>query len=266
LQLVKNTLTARLLLIDDSMADLRILTEIATAHGWDVSVAFNGKDGYHKALMTGFDLILLDVRMPVLDGFGTCRMLKANAQTRNIPVVFLSAAGDQENRLAGLLVGAVDYIVKSYANEAEIAARIAICLQRSNHWPSDEHADISLDDRLPGAVLVRAAKKILLDSIASPLAAYLLAAKLGTTEKRLNDAFRVQYGMTAIGWLRKERLRIARQMLAATDASVNDIATHLGFSSGQNFATAFRESFDGSPSEFRLGLRGKGTPAGEMTR
>lgn len=263
---MRNTGPARLLLIDDSMADLRVLTEIASAHGWDVSVAFNGKDGYHKALMTGFDLILLDVRMPVLDGFGTCRMLKANAQTRNIPVVFLSAAGDQENRLAGLLVGGVDYIVKSYANEEEIAARIAICLQRSNHWQSDDSGDISLDDRLPGAVLVRAAKKMLLEAVSSPLAADLLAARLGTTEKRLNEAFRVQYGVTAFGWLRRERLRIARQMLASTDASVNDIATHLGFSSGQNFATAFRESFDGTPSEFRLGLRDKGPPEHELTR
>ena len=250
-----NTSSARLLLIDDSMADLRVLTEISSNHGWNVSVAFNGQDGYHKALMSPFDLILLDMYMPVLDGFGTCRLLKANAQTRNIPVVFLSAAGDQESRLTGLLLGAVDYIVKSYANEAEIAARIAICLQKSNYTQAPENEDVSLDERLPGATLVKAAKKILLESIVQALGADQLAAKLGCTEKRLNDAFRVQYELTALGWLRMERLRIGRQMLANTDAAVNDIATNLGFSSGQNFATAFREHFDGTPSAYRLGLR-----------
>jgi DNA-binding response OmpR family regulator len=250
-----NTSTARLLLIDDSMADLRVLTEITTRHGWNISVAFNGQDGYHKALMSPFDLILLDRNMPVLDGFATCRMLKANAQTRNIPVVFLSAAGDQESRLTGLLLGAVDYIVKSYANEAEIAARIAICLQKSNYTQSPEAEDVSLNERLPGATLVKAAKKILLESIAQTFVADQLAAKLGCTEKRLNEAFRAQYALTAIGWLRMERLRIGRQMLASTDASINDIAINLGFSSGQNFATAFREHFDGTPSEYRLGLR-----------
>jgi DNA-binding response OmpR family regulator len=94
-----------LLLIDDSMPDLRVLTEIATARGWAVSVAFNGKDGYHKARLSHFDLILLDVNMPELDGFGTCRLLKADPHTRHIPVIFLSAAGEQTNRLDGLLLG-----------------------------------------------------------------------------------------------------------------------------------------------------------------
>ncbi len=159
---------ARILLIDDSRPDLRVLTEIATAHGWAVSVAFNGKDGYHKALLSPFDLILLDVNMPELDGFGTCRLLKASPQTRHIPVIFLSAAGEQLQRLDGLLIGAVDYIVKSYANEEEIAARIAIGLQRASHPATQETDDPSLNNALPSAVLVRAAKKILLQHIAHP--------------------------------------------------------------------------------------------------
>ena len=242
------------------MADLRVLTEITSTHGWNISVAFNGQDGYHKALMSPFDLILLDMYMPVLDGFGTCRLLKANAQTRNVPVVFLTAAGDQESRLTGLLLGAVDYIVKSYANEAEIAARIAICLQKSNYTQAPASDDMSVNERLPGAVLVKAAKKVLLEAIAKPQAADQLATQLGCTEKRLNDAFRAQYGLTALGWLRMERLRIGRQMLASTDAAVNDIAINLGFSSGQNFATAFREHFEGTPSEYRIGLRNQRQP------
>ena len=173
---------ARLLLIDDSLADLRVLTEIATTHGWAVSVAFNGKDGYHKAQLSKFDLILLDVNMPVLDGFGTCRLLKANAQTRQIPVVFLSAAGEQTDRLQGLLLGAVDYIVKSYANEEEIAARIAISLQRSNFPAAVEAKDLSLNDLLPGAALVRAAKKIFLQALDQPPSVQDLALELGSIQ------------------------------------------------------------------------------------
>ena len=248
------TSSARLLVVDDSMADLRVLTEITSNHGWNISVAFNGQDGYHKALMSPFDLILLDMYMPVLDGFGTCRLLKANVQTRNIPVVFLTAAGDQESRLTGLLFGAVDYIVKSYANEAEIAARIAICLQKSSYTQAPVSDDVSVNEHLPGAVLVKAAKRLLLEEIAKPQAAAQLALQLGCTANRLNDAFRVQYGLTALGWLRMERLRIGRQMLASTDAAINDIAINLGFSSGQNFATAFREHFESTPSQYRAGL------------
>ena len=250
---VKNK--ARLLLIDDSMPDLRVLTEIATARGWAVSVAFNGKDGYHKARLSHFDLILLDVNMPELDGFGTCRLLKADPHTRHIPVIFLSAAGEQTNRLDGLLLGAVDYIVKSYANEEEIAARIAISLQRASYESAEEVDDRSINDALPSAVLVRAAKQILQKQIAQPPVARELASQLGSNEKILNEAFREQYGVTVFGWLRDERLRVGRQLLAATDLSITEIAESLGYSSSQNFATAFKERFETSPREFRDGLR-----------
>ena len=250
---VKNK--ARLLLIDDSMPDLRVLTEIATARGWAVSVAFNGKDGYHKARLSHFDLILLDVNMPELDGFGTCRLLKADPHTRHIPVIFLSAAGEQTNRLDGLLLGAVDYIVKSYANEEEIAARIAISLQRASYESAEEADDRSINDALPSAVLVRAAKQILQKQIAQPPVARELASQLGSNEKILNEAFREQYGVTVFGWLRDERLRVGRQLLAATDLSITEIAESLGYSSSQNFATAFKERFETSPREFRDGLR-----------
>ncbi|MFZ4626654.1 MAG: helix-turn-helix domain-containing protein [Rhodoferax sp.] len=242
-----------MLLIDDSMPDLRVLTEIATARGWAVSVAFNGKDGYHKARLSHFDLILLDVNMPELDGFGTCRLLKADPHTRHIPVIFLSAAGEQTNRLDGLLLGAVDYIVKSYANEEEIAARIAISLQRASYDSAGEADDRSINDALPSAVVVRAAKKILQRQLAQPPVARELATQLGSNEKFLNEAFRQQYGLTVFGWLRDERLRVGRQLLASTDLSIAEIAESLGYSSSQNFATAFKEHFDCSPSQFRDG-------------
>ncbi len=246
---------ARLLLIDDSLADLRVLAELATSRGWSVAVAFNGKDGYHKALLSHFDLILLDVNMPVLDGFGTCRLLKANPDTRHIPVIFLSAAGEQTYRLDGLLLGAVDYIVKSYANEEEIAARIAISLQRPAFPAALDAVDLSINVAVPSATLVRAAKRILLCDIGKPPSAHDLAQQLGCHEKKLNEAFREQYGVTVFGWLRDERLRVGRQLLAATDLSITEIAESLGYSSSQNFATAFKEHFDTSPREFRESLR-----------
>jgi len=246
---------ARLLLIDDSLPDLRVLTEIATSHGWAVSVSFNGKDGYHKAMLSHFDLILLDVNMPVLDGFGTCRLLKANSETRHIPVIFLTAAGEQTHRLDGLLLGAVDYIVKSYANEEEIAARIAISLQRPTYLAAVDATDLSINDTLPSATLVRAAKKILLQHIVQPPSEHDLAQQFGCNEKKLNDAFREQYGVTVYGWWRDERLRMGREWLCATDLAIAEISEGLGYSSPQNFATAFKEKFDCTPSQFREGLQ-----------
>lgn len=256
-----STAKARLLLIDDSLSDLRLLTEIATARGWAVSVAFNGKDGYNKALISPFDLILLDVNMPGLDGLGTCRLLKANIHTRHIPVIFLSAAGEQTDRLGGLLLGAVDYIVKSYANEGEIAARIAISLQRSGSTGWQDLQDPTINDALPSAPLVRAAKQILQKRISQPLVARDLALQVGCNEKKLNESFREQYGVTVFGWLRDERLRMAHELLSATDLPVVEIALNLGYSTAQNFATAFREHFGTPPRQFREGLRHLATSA-----
>ena len=251
---------ARLLFIDDSLPDLRVLTEIATAHAWSVSVAFNGKDGYHKALLSSFDLILLDVHMPVQDGLATCRLLKSNPLTQHIPVIFLSAAGEQVNRLEGLLLGAVDYIVKSYANEDEIAARIAINLQRSgfvNVADANVLADLSVNESLPNAALVIAAKSILKQQLAAPPTAKELARELGTNEKKLNEAFQQHYEVSAFGWLRNERLRAARELLQGTDLPVLEISESLGYSSAQNFATAFKEKFDATPTQFRDELQRK---------
>lgn len=245
---------ARLLFIDDSLPDLRVLTEIATSHGWSVSVAFNGKDGYHKALLSAFDLILLDVHMPVQDGLATCRLLKSNPLTKHIPVIFLSAAGEQVNRLEGLLLGAVDYVVKSYANEDEIAARIAINLQRSAFVKGQDakpQTDLSVNESLPNVALVIAAKNILKQHMAAPPTSKELALMLGTNEKKLNEAFNQHYDVSSFGWLRNERLRAARELLQGTDLPVMEIALSLGYSSAQNFATAFKEKFNVTPTQFR---------------
>lgn len=244
---------ARLLLIDDNLADLRVLTEIATRHGWSVSVALSGKDGFNKARLSPFDLILLDVCMPGLDGFGTCRLLKADSKSQHIPVIFLSAVGDQHSRLEGLLLGAVDYIVKEYANEEEIAARIAIHLRKATYGSAPENESKKTASSLPSALL-KAAESLLLQRMSCTFSAAELSAMLGTTEKKLNEIFRRAYGVTAFSWLREERYRIARQMLAETDASIKDIGLNLGYSSSQNFATAFRERFHCTPKEFRAEL------------
>ena len=97
-----------ILLIDDSLSELRVLIDLLSARKWRVVVSFDGLDGFYKAQMKQPDLILLDVRMPGMDGFGTLRRLKADERTRTIPVIFLTAADDKADRLAGLSLGAVD--------------------------------------------------------------------------------------------------------------------------------------------------------------
>lgn len=254
--------TTSILLIDDSVADLRVLLDLLAARKWRTVVAFDGQDGYQKALLKQPDLILLDVRMPKMDGFATCRLLKANERTAHIPVIFLTAATEKEDRLTGLGLGAVDYIIKPYASEDEVLARIGIhlALARRLGAPAESPAVVPPDT----PPLVRAASGVLLDNLASPPSPEALARQLGTNEKRLNEAFHAAYALPVMAWVREQRLRLARQLLAQTDTPIADIAAHCGYSSSANFATAFRERFECTPRDFRrrIGMREETEGAG----
>lgn len=240
-----------ILLIDDSTVDLRLLMEMMAARRMRVNVAFDGKDGYHKASLLQPDLILLDVSMPVMDGFATCRMLKSDERTRYIPVIFLSAANEVAQRIDGLSLGAVDYIVKPFS-EQEVIARVEIHLQLAKQrlQPAAPPAEAGSPQQR-NAALVQSAIGYLRQHMSQPPSPETLAKILGTNEKQLNQLFHEAFALPVFAWLREERLRQARDLLAVTEAPIADIAEHLGYSSAANFAKAFRERFDCSPRDLR---------------
>ena len=248
-----------ILLIDDSVMELRVLINLLSARKWRTVVSFSGMDGYRKAQIKQPDLILLDVRMPVLDGFGTLRRLKADALTQTIPVIFLTSAEDKADRLAGLSLGAVDYIIKPFVSEEEVLARIGIHLELSRRL--GVVPQVTSDPNEGYSSLVKAAMALLLDNLAETPSMEVLVRHLGTNEKRLTEAFQEAFRLTPYSWLREQRLCLARQLLAQTDTPIADIAAHCGYASPANFATAFKERFDGTPREFRR--RVKEPPAQE---
>lgn len=95
--------------------------------GYQVAIAQNGQDALETANLIGPDIVLLDVMMPGIDGFETCERLKANPNTQNIPVLFMTALSNTENQIKGLTLGAVDYISKPVKQE-EALARIKVHL------------------------------------------------------------------------------------------------------------------------------------------
>jgi DNA-binding response OmpR family regulator len=241
-----------ILLIDDSVSELRVLIDMLSARKWRTLVCFDGLDGYRKASIKQPDLILLDVRMPGMDGFGTCRRLKADPRTQAIPVIFLTSAEDKEDRLTGLSLGAVDYIIKPYVSEEEVLARLGIHLELARRLGSAPA--ITANATSEQSSLVAAATAFLLDHLSNPPSPEALALQLGTNEKRLNDAFNEAFSLPVFGWLREQRLRLARQLLVQTDTPIADVAAHCGYSSAANFSTAFKERFECTPRDFRRRL------------
>lgn len=252
------TRQADILLIDDSVTDLRLLMELMSARQLRVSVAFDGEKGYRQAELLQPGLILLDVRMPGVDGFAVCRRLKANPATRFIPVIFLTAATDLAERLLGFSVGGVDYICKPFS-EQEVLARVGVHLVLRAAEQSAKVAAVSAEnsDKKLDAVLVAAGQKILRQAMSNPPTLDTLARQVGTNRRRINEAFNAYCGLSAFEWLREERLRQAQYLVGSTDTPLSQIGEYLGYSTPTNFAKAFRERFGCPPRTLRQEMQAK---------
>jgi len=112
---------ADILIVDDTPANLNVLSAILGKRGYRVRPAINGALALKAAQKAAPDLILLDVQMPGQDGYEVCRQLKADAQTRAIPVIFISALDDVLDKGEAFQVGGVDYITKPFQIEAVLA-------------------------------------------------------------------------------------------------------------------------------------------------
>lgn len=245
-----------IIICDDTIEEIRVIVSVLKTADYKLIVAQNGKEACDRAALLRPSLILMDVRMPVMDGFAACRLLKAYEETRHIPVIFLTAANDLHDRLEGLRAGAVDYIVKpAHAEEVllRVAAQIGRDQDRRTHRSNREPDDATVPPSSSAHQAIVQAFVRLLESNQDDTTddIDLLAAKVGTNRQGLSEAFRHTVGSSVFGWLREQRLRRACQWLARTAMPITQIALELGYSSSGNFATAFRERYGITPREFR---------------
>ncbi len=112
-----------ILVVDDTLAILRLLVDMLVNQGYDVRPAPNGALALRAAQSIPPDLILLDIKMPGMDGYTVCEKLKASPETQDIPVIFISALNEVLDKVKAFSVGAVDYITKPFQLE-EVLARI----------------------------------------------------------------------------------------------------------------------------------------------
>ncbi|MDR1228529.1 MAG: response regulator [Azoarcus sp.] len=114
---------AEILIVDDTVGSLNLLSDLLSGAGYTVRAARDGRMALRSARERAPDLILLDVRMPGMDGHELCRLLKQDARTREAPVIFLSALHETGNKVKGFSLGAVDYIAKPFEPD-EVLARV----------------------------------------------------------------------------------------------------------------------------------------------
>ena len=242
-----------ILLIDDTPDDVRALVSLLGNQPLRLSVATDAHQGYQRALALRPALILLDVRMPQMDGFTLCRLLREAEATRNTPVIFLSSAASIDERLEGLGLGAVDYVLKPFEPQ-EVLARIRIHLQLTWRAASVELTPLSQPQDAEQLVL-RAAMRFIAHNLGELPSLAEIARKVGTHDKRLSSIFREHLGSTVFAYIRDARLRMGQELLADSAVSVQDIAELVGFRSACNFTTAFRERMGVTPSQYRQQAR-----------
>ena len=112
-----------ILIVDDVPANIQFLGKLLKAEGYKIAPAANGKKALEMIRKVKPDLVLMDVMMPVMDGFEACRQMKASAEMKDIPVIFLSARTESDDVITGFKLGAADYITKPF-NAEELIIRV----------------------------------------------------------------------------------------------------------------------------------------------
>jgi DNA-binding response OmpR family regulator len=162
------TQPAAVLIVDDDPANLELLFQHLSRAGYRVLVAESGQLALERAELAQPEAILLDVMMPGMDGFETCRRLKQQAATQAIPVIFMTALADTADKIKGFAAGGVDYVTKPFQPE-ELLARVQAhttiyMLQKElRQKNSDLEAALSQVKRLSGLLPICASCKKIRD-------------------------------------------------------------------------------------------------------
>jgi signal transduction histidine kinase/DNA-binding response OmpR family regulator len=253
-----------ILIVEDN-DDLRayihqILADPSDRPNYTILEATDGQYGLETALDQLPDLVVCDVMMPRLDGFGLCQALRADVRTSHIPVVMLTALATQTDRLTGLKTGADDYLIKPF-DRTELRIRVENLLTRQatlrQYWHKQLTQPTELRPANPTATIAPLDQPFLNTLYAfveqhlddSALDVNQLALVAAMSSRNLNRKLTALLGLTANDLIRTYRLRRAAELLR-TGLSPTETAYQVGFDNPSYFSRVFREQHGKTPSEY----------------
>ena len=138
-------LNPKILLVDDNPINIRVAAKILRSHNYNISFAQSGAAAIEKALVVDFDLILLDIMMPEMDGYEVCAKLKANPATQKVPVIFLTAKTDSDDVVKAFELGGADYVTKPF-NGRELLSRVETHIKLKRSLEALETTNLKLQE------------------------------------------------------------------------------------------------------------------------
>jgi putative two-component system response regulator len=138
---MRNGHAGRILIVDDEASNVAMISRLLIKSGYEVSAAANGEAALAQVHVVNPDVILLDVNMPLLDGFEVCRRLKTDSATRLIPIVLITGLAALEDRVRGIDAGADDFLTKPFAT-AELTARVGSLTRLKRYTDELESAEV----------------------------------------------------------------------------------------------------------------------------
>lgn len=245
-----------ILIIEDNPDVVRYL-RICLQDLYRITVSKNGEEGVAQAIKNVPDIILCDVLMPVKDGLTACKELKSNSITSHIPFILLSAKADADSRTAGLQAGADVYMVKPF-DKNELRAQIQNLLHRFADYhqryanPENIQSNVEVVNQAVEDEFITRFRSLVHDRLDdSELAVHDLERGLFLSRSQLHKKLKALTGLSAMQFVNRIRLSVARDRLRTNNETVSDIAYQVGYSDPNYFTRAYAAEFGETPTETR---------------
>jgi len=237
--LAKSDRPQTVLIVDDDPNILNMNRRLVEGAGKKVITARNGREAMELLTETRPDLILLDLMMPVMDGFEVLDALRASEYTREIPVIILTARLLSDADLEHCNRGVASILGKGLFSAEETLGHIEAALARQNS--------------LSGATrqLIRKAMACIHAHYAEPITREFIAEQVGISADYLTDCFRQEFGVTPITYIRRYRIHQACELLQTSDQTITQVAMNVGFADGAHFTRTFFREMGLTPKAYR---------------
>lgn len=243
-----------LALVVDDNADVREYVAHLLGGEYDVRQAADGKEGLGMALKTVPDLIVCDVKMPVMDGLEMCRRVKAETATSHVPVILLTSNAQENQRAEGYDCGADAYITKPFSSKV-LLSRVRNLLEnrkRLKYVYASGADDEARDEADPDSRFMADFGRVVRERMSdSSLSVETISSVLGLSRVQMYRKVKQLTGQSPVEIIRVTRLKKAEQLLKATRMTVSEISYDVGFSSPSYFSKCFKDYFGVQPGEMR---------------